>query len=190
MSENLFDMGIGQLVVARALPGGLVSAGFFLLDTHCLGVKDAFFPEMMRDDFEHAQERTWDVQTFIAIDPGRARKLIAEAVAYANNPGFPPAREFAAIEPIFGGILPAGDDETFIFGKEGKPLYIAGPSHTPAQAWRIIRTLTNKLGADGFHFIAPLSDADFPGFAADSADFEVDAAGDPMTEFGELQPSY
>jgi hypothetical protein len=43
MPENLFDEGMGNVVLSRKLPTEEVAAGVFLLDTGCLGVKDAFF---------------------------------------------------------------------------------------------------------------------------------------------------
>src|SRR3954470_1751835 len=45
MSSTLFEIGIGHVIVARALPSGLLGCAYFLLDVFCLGVKDVFYAE-------------------------------------------------------------------------------------------------------------------------------------------------
>jgi hypothetical protein len=42
---------------------------------------------------------------------------------------------------FFGGITTANCDEQFMFGKNDKPLYIQGPSDSPARVGRILRAL-------------------------------------------------
>jgi len=44
----------------------------------------------------------------------------------------------------------------FIFGNEGKPLYVPGPYDGGAKAERILSTLRAKLGDDGFHYVIPV----------------------------------
>ena len=164
VTENLFEKGIGQVMVTRLLRSGHLACAFFLVDSFCLGVKDAFYRELTRDEFARAYEELSDIQKFTSIAPEKARALINQAVAYARAIGFSPAGDFAIVEQIFGGVQAMSDNQEFVFGKDGKPLYIAGPSHTPARASRIIRTLSNKLGPDGFHFIAPLSAVEYRKF--------------------------
>jgi hypothetical protein len=40
--DNLWAEGIGNLVIARRTPDGRLAVADFLVDTYCLGVKDAF----------------------------------------------------------------------------------------------------------------------------------------------------
>jgi hypothetical protein len=155
VSAELFERGFGQLTVARSLPSGQVAVAFFLLDPFCLGVKDVFFREMTRDEFAFAQESAAQVQTFVEIDPGQARRLVKESAAYAGSLGLRAPGDLSAVEAIFGEF-PATDGDAFVFGRDGKPLYMPGPSDTPAKARRIMATLTRHLGPDGFHVVAPI----------------------------------
>jgi hypothetical protein len=43
---NLWDEGIGGLVIARRVPDGRLAVANFLVDTYCLGVKDAMVKVM------------------------------------------------------------------------------------------------------------------------------------------------
>ena len=47
---NLFELGIGTVVIIRYKSGGRVEAGVFLLDVFCLGVKKAFFDQCHEDE--------------------------------------------------------------------------------------------------------------------------------------------
>jgi hypothetical protein len=42
MPSGLFEIGIGHIIVARALPSGQLGCAWFLVDVFCLGVKDVF----------------------------------------------------------------------------------------------------------------------------------------------------
>ena len=46
------DQGIGWVVLSRSLPTGQVAAASFLVDAHCLGVKDTYAEIMSRVDYE------------------------------------------------------------------------------------------------------------------------------------------
>ncbi|HEX9695967.1 MAG TPA: hypothetical protein VGB64_06595, partial [Actinomycetota bacterium] len=46
----------------------------------------------------------------------------------------------------------------FEFGRDGKPLYVAGPDETPAQIRHRLEQLRRRLGDDGFAFMAPFGD--------------------------------
>jgi hypothetical protein len=57
---NLFELGMGQVVVGRQKAsgaGGLFTAGVFLVDTCCLGVKSAFLAKIPSSGWESALER-------------------------------------------------------------------------------------------------------------------------------------
>jgi hypothetical protein len=64
-----------------------------------------------------------------------------------------PARQIVAdykkASRVFGGITTADCDEQFMFGKDDKPLYIQGPSDSPARVERILRALEAQCGKPG-----------------------------------------
>ena len=156
VSDRLFAEGIGQLVLARTLPSGMVAASFFLLDVWCLGVKDAFFAVMTPQKFGDRKDELSRQQSFTDIDPSIARKLLHDAARYAAGLGLAPSEDFAQAEAIFGDIPIAM--ETFPFGKNGKPFFICGPHDSPTRIRHILATLAKRAGPDGFDFIAGMVD--------------------------------
>jgi hypothetical protein len=156
VSDGLFAEGIGQLVLARTLPSGMVAASFFLIDVWCLGVKGAFFVVMPPQKFGNRIDELSRQQPFIDIDPSVARKLLHDAAVYAASFGLAPSEDFAQVEAIFGDIPMAM--ETFPFGKNGKPFFISGPHDSPTRIRRILDTLAKRAGPDGFNFMAGMAD--------------------------------
>lgn len=153
-SGGLFELGLGHVVVARFKPSGETEAGVFLLDVHCLGVKDAFFTRVEGPEYEHRLlEGIFPDGERIQMSPACARKLVEDAVAYTRGLGLEPHADYRKACRVFGGIRAAECGETFTFGDKGKPLYVQGPHDSPAFAKRVIRVLHAKLGQDGFHFV-------------------------------------
>ena len=141
MPSELFEIGIGHVVIGRELPSGLLACGFFLVDVFCLGVKDAHFGEMEADQVQAFLASSGDTQTFVDLAPACACKLIEHAVGYAEDLGLAPAKDYGVVQGIFGDLEPDGCSDTFTFGKDGEPLYVPGPLDTPAR----IRAVTLAL---------------------------------------------
>ena len=51
--DNLFDSGLGELVVTRRIPNGDIAMSAFVIDVFCLGVKDAMFMVLPESEYEH-----------------------------------------------------------------------------------------------------------------------------------------
>jgi hypothetical protein len=128
LSQGLFDVGIGTLIVARgATPHGLTMAGF-LLDIHALGVKDAFLTSMSGRELANYLDHLTDVAPTAPVDPSYARKLLHDLVDWARTLGFAPHRDYPKLEPIFGTVAATACDAEFSFGFEGKPLLVGDAS--------------------------------------------------------------
>ena len=155
MPTGLFELGIGHVIVARELPSGRLGCGFFLVDTYCLGIKDTFYREMSPDDLQ-ARLGTHEIQTFADLAPACARKLLRDAAAYAADLGLAPAKDYRALEAIFGDVDAGACTETFTFGRDGKPFYATGPLDTPARIRVVTRTLQQRCGTDGWHYMIGL----------------------------------
>jgi hypothetical protein len=108
--------GMGTVIVARAMPSGLLGCAFFLLDVFGLGVKDAFFREMSERELRVGVEQQAAVQEFREAEPAHARKLIREAIAYAARLKRSPAKNTAVIEAIFGDVNPDDCECIYTFG--------------------------------------------------------------------------
>ena len=157
MPSNLFDIGIGHVVVARALPSGLLGSAYFLVDVFCLGIKDVFYAEIGENELRSRLAGQDEAQRFIEVEPARARKLIRDAAAYAAGLGLPAAEDTPAIEAIFGDVDAGACSETFAFGKDGKPFFVSGPNDTPARIRAITRALEESRGPGGWDYMVEVT---------------------------------
>lgn len=141
---------VGVLVAREAARKRGISVCGFLVDTYCLGVKDALGPRLMKP-----HELSRFVGMFLCAvrrrTAGRAdrlaRELVSGAVDYASRLGFEPARDFGAAQ----GALGAFDGQRSIgFGRDGMPCYVQGP-YDDAEA--IVMRLDESVGVDNFHFL-------------------------------------
>ena len=146
VATNLFEAGIGHVLVARRLPSGMLGCAWFLVDVFCLGVKDIFYREVSEAELRSRLEALSETQEFVEVEPTRARRLIRDASAYAAGLGLPAAKDTPVIEAIFGDVDANACTETFTFGKDGKPFYVSGPYDTSARVRAIGQTLEKSCG--------------------------------------------
>jgi hypothetical protein len=156
VSEEIFDRGIGDVIISRRMPDGSISTSVFLVDTFCLGVKDCFFANQPRRKYEEGIMRMEQGENLEKVAPEYAVKLVENAVAYAKSLGFERHEEYLWVKKIFGNIDPSICPTEFEFGQDGKPFYVSGPNQTEADSRRIIHNLSERLGPDGFHYMVGL----------------------------------
>jgi hypothetical protein len=136
--EDLWHHGIGQLILARRCPDGRLACAVFLVDSFCLGVKNAFWKIMTESEYNEMVRR---VQTtggaLDTVTPERLAKLVYAAVDYAQALGFPPHPDYRHARMLLAGIDASRCPDIFEFGHDGKPLYIQGP-HDSAEKIRSI----------------------------------------------------
>ena len=160
ISSNLFDAGIGHVAVARFRGSGDAEIGVFLLDTYCLGIKDAFFTCVGSAEYDSGVlERIIPAANRKPLDPPSARKLVEGAAAYAQSLGLAPHPDYKQGCRVFGGIKTSDSNATFVFGKDGKPFYVQGPHDSFAKCLRIMNQLCTRCGKDGFNFLVLANDA-------------------------------
>jgi hypothetical protein len=139
--------GLVLVLVARASRHDRVSVCGYLVDTFCLGVKNAIGPEQM-----HRRDLLAFVRTYFAAFPAPplrapielARHLVHGAVAFAAGLGFEPHPDFAAVRGHLGDL---SEPCAITFGRHGRPLYVAGPHDDPI---RVMQTLEASVGRSGF----------------------------------------
>ncbi|MBA2578198.1 MAG: helix-turn-helix domain-containing protein [Euzebyaceae bacterium] len=148
--------GLVSVMVARERrrDRGTVSVCGYLVDTYCLGVKDALGPRTMGS----AELRRFAARFFGAFggEPldapiEQARELVWGGVEYARGLGFDPHRNFW---PAAEHLGPLDAPAAIRFGRYGKPFYVSGPFD---DADRIRQTLEERLGRDDFGFVVPVS---------------------------------
>jgi hypothetical protein len=182
-SANLFESGCGYLIASRFRADGCVEAGFFLLDVFCLGVKDAgFHPFYSIADYQESLvDQLFPDGKSVRMTPEAARKLTEDAISYATGLGFSPGADYKKASRVFGGITTTNCDEQFVFGKDGKPFYIQGPSDSPARVERILRALEARCGEGGYHYI--IAGDNFAPFDGEEQNDES-AVTDPVRPIG------
>lgn len=143
--------GLALVLVARAVRHDRVSVCGYLVDTFCLGVKNAIGPEEIR-----GRDLPSFVRTYFMAFPAPAlhapielaQHLVLGAVAFASGLGFDAHPDFAAARGHLGELREAC---AITFGREGRPLYVAGPHDDPLA---VIETLQATVGAGGFAIAA------------------------------------
>ena len=158
VTEGIFDIGIGYVVLGRTISPTKVATGVFLVDVHCLGVKNAYYTEPTHEQLREMIDRmTGDGDSVVDIAPECARKIVDGAIAYAKEIGFTPHADYPPAGALFGDIDAGACPTEYEFGKDGKPFYVSGPNDTPAKIRKVIRTLTAKVGEGNFEYIVEAS---------------------------------
>ena len=155
-TDVLWDQGMSNVLVSRDLNRS-VAYVMFLLDVYCLGVKNVIMGVVPRSRYDwQVYEKLSDQYQLVKLKPEAARKLVEGAVEYARNLGLSPHPDYRKARVIFGDIDADACSEEFVYGKDGKPCFVAGPYDSPWRSKQIIRTLTDRCGPDGFHSLMPL----------------------------------
>jgi len=143
--------------VLVAAPDGhnRLAACAYLVDTWCLGVKNALGPKRTARRDLDALKRLYFAQwgsPGIPIPVELAQHLVLGAVEYARRLGFEPHRDFRRARGLLG---PWPGPSAITFGRDGKPYYVNGPYEDPQ---RVLATLERTVGRDGFHYIVSLDE--------------------------------
>jgi len=189
ISANLFQIGLGSLHLARGPTKGNVTWSMFLLDVHCMGVKDVFVRELVGPEVDKHLMYLEVANPVADIRPQDARKLLHELAKWSGALGFRPHKDYALAEALYGDVDAAASAVGFQFGMDGKPNYVPGPDVKDAMIRRDMATLTSAVGADGFTYILPVRGSDL--LSEDDWDTDLDEDGldnDPPTIDGVLEP--
>lgn len=147
-------------VTRRRTDGDLVVASF-LIDTYCLGVKDAFFFHRLSVEKLSEYLDYWGENSEVEqISYDEAHNIIYGAIAFAEEGGIEPAKDFYPA----AYILEEDTDDVplieYTFGKDGNHFLLIGEERDEA---RYLSILQKKLG-EAFDFA----------YLGDSGDDELD----------------
>ncbi len=189
ISSNLFGGGLGSLSLARGPTKGNVTWSMFLLDVHCMGIKDSFVRELVGPEVDQHLVYLEVANPVTDIRPQDARKLLHELARWSRNLGFQPHKGYALAEALYGDVDAAASEVGFEFGMAGKPNYMPGPSASSATIRRDMAALTAAVGADGFTYILPARGSDLVGDEDWDTDLDDDGQDDdPPTIDGVAEP--
>jgi len=139
--------GVAVVLVARSGRHDRVTACTYLVDTFCLGVKNTIGPLQLRDrDLPtlvraHFGAFPWQA---LRVPIELAQHLVFGAVGFAAGLGCAPHPDFGAVRGHLGELH---EPCAITFGREGRPVYVAGPHDDPIA---IMQTLLANVGSDGF----------------------------------------
>ena len=141
--------GLVCVLVARRHRYDKVSVCGYLVDVHCLGVKNVMGPEVMDEvDLVAFRRYFFDAYDDCLVAPLElARHLVLGAVDYARGLGFEPHPEYGATSAHLDGPLTRCDID---FGRDGMPFYVEGPYD---DAHKIVQILEASVGPGNFHFL-------------------------------------
>ena len=171
------DSGVALLLAAAPDGHNRLSVSGYLIDTWCLGVKNALGPKRMaRRDFDalrRAYFAPWQ-SPGISVPVELAQDLVLGAVEYARRLGFEPHAEFGRARRMLGAW--AGPS-AITFGRDGMPYYVNGPYEDPE---RVLATLERSVGRGGFRFTVSLGELEGPdgGYRYTASVTDMDALGD------------
>lgn len=150
---QLFETGMGSVIISKLLPDGRIAVAVYLLDTFCLGVKSAYAKAMSKQDFRQMIGLLERNEQLERREPSYARKLVEACENWAAGHGFSPHPDYRVAKQLCGDILAENCAEEFTFGKAGKPFYIQGPNDTAAKARQVLETLKRNCGEGNFDYL-------------------------------------
>lgn len=177
------ESGISQIIISRIRPSGNLSVGIFLVDTFCIGVKDArYYTNMSEVDFEDLIRRYESAPGLEGISYNEAHNIIYGAIAFAEDGGIQPAKDFK----IAGYILEEDTDDIplidYEFGKNGKHFLVI---NRDKREMPYFRQLKKTLG-DDFEFVDNYDEDD----ESYEWDDDIDVLSEGLTADGLKQAMY
>ncbi|WP_294301060.1 hypothetical protein [uncultured Chryseobacterium sp.] len=149
------DVEIGklQVIISRKHKTGNITAGFYLVDLWCMGIKDSFFDfNLTESDFGLLLESLYDRADLTEVDYVQAHNIIYAAYEYALNLGI---KQSPVFEKTTKYLLEEDNDDIPLIeiecGRDDRPFYQQG-GESAAEASKVIRTLEKSVGKGGFDY--------------------------------------
>jgi len=151
--------GMCNILVARKHKNGNLTIGMFLVDTYCLGPKDVLYEfNLSPEKYDEWKGKLAD--GIVACDYVLAHNIIYGAIAYAEDYGFKPHKDFDIAQYI---LEEDNEDIELIeikFGQDGMPCYVPGPYDSDHKIQTIIGTLNRTAGRGNYTFLGDGDDLD------------------------------
>lgn len=151
INDGWQEMGLATIVVTRKQLSGNLIAGVYLVDTMCLGLKETYYRYSLTayeyDDMIEQMETVYDM---VECDYVLAHNVIYGAIAFAEDIGFTPHKEFS----ITKYILKEDDERVEFmdidFGKDDMPVLFVKAGMNPN---RYIRQLNRSVGEGNYEVV-------------------------------------
>lgn len=155
LNNDWNETGLANILVGRKHSNGNITAGLYLVDLKCLGVKDSTYwfniPEF---EFREIIERASGMMYMESVPYTLVHNIIFAGLEFADDFGFKPYKEFTSVAQY---ILEEDTDDIEMMeidcGMNGKPAYIRGPLENDVESARIIAQLERSAGPGNYIFI-------------------------------------
>jgi len=156
---ELKENGITSATCVVRLKTGEIGIVVYLIDAWCLGVKDVFGRLMPAENYADWIEGYRENTSARSIAPASLRKVIDDAVAFAESCGQSPHPSYARYRSVLQRFDPADAKERFEMGHNGKPHFFAGPDDDEARCLHIVSRLREVCGDGNFDFTVPVENS-------------------------------
>ncbi|MBU0488942.1 MAG: hypothetical protein KKA07_18895 [Bacteroidetes bacterium] len=156
INHNWQETQLAHLVVARQHTNGNITAGVYLVDLACLGVKDTtwLFNKSLFEFRENMEEYLGVSGEIEKIDYSLAHNIVYAGIEFAGDYEFKPHKDFTSLTQF---ILEEESDDIPVVeidcGIEGLPAYMQGPVHTDRMANHIIAQLERVAGPGNYFLL-------------------------------------
>jgi hypothetical protein len=147
INKNWKEIMLGHIFVVRKHTNEKVTAGMFLTDLGCLGVKDTHYLfNVSESELREQIASSGDFFEMELIDYELAHNIIYAALEYAEEFGFKPHKDFTSITRF---ILEEDTDDIELIeiecGQNGKPIFVR-TEESEVRAIQILNQLEQKVG--------------------------------------------
>jgi hypothetical protein len=163
ISADWKETGICTILIQRKHKTGNITFGTYLVDTYCLGLKNtaAVFSKAEYEVEGYLSQIFQAHGGKIPIDYVLAHNIIYGAIAYAEDLGFKPEKDWAISQFILEEDTEDIELINVEFGMDGKPCFVSGPYDDVA---KITARLNKSVGEGNYTYIHSLhNDFDFDG---------------------------
>lgn len=147
---------IASLIVSRQHTSGNITAGIYLVDLACLGVKDTFwYFNIPPSEYRKYLDRFINMDEGIEkIDYVLAHNIVYAGIEFAGEYEFKPHRDFTSVTRY---ILDEDREDIQVIeiecGIEGLPAYMQGALHSDAKARQVVAQLERVAGHGNYYLI-------------------------------------
>ena len=154
INANWQDVALANIILSRRQPDGRIVFGCYLVDKYCLGLKNTFCnARIPTSKYAWLRAGLFETTGSIECPVPLAHSIIYGGIDYAANLGFSPNKDFKLSRYILEERDRFESLPKVEFGKDGKPLFIAGPDDNSAL---ILAQLERSVGQGNFNYIVPL----------------------------------
>lgn len=149
------ENGLANIIVSRKHTNGNITAGMYLVDLKCLGVKDAsYWFNITESEYNEILEYASENMELEAISYTLAHNIIFAGLEFAEDYGFKPHKDFTSVAKF---VLDEDSDDIELMeincGIDDKPAYMRGPFDDDAKVARIIAQLEKFAGPNNYFVI-------------------------------------